>query len=248
VKRTAIAAALAVVLRGATGLAAAANVAGSAEAGDPAPYTFSIGPFVPSYAPPAAGTYELPPIGAVGDHPLIDASGAKTTLAAVVGGRMAVVSFIYGTCSEKTGCPLATAVLHRLDERIAANPDMAQRVALVSISFDPAHDADRLAAMQRMRAPGSTWAFVTAPDEAALGKLLADFGQSITMLRTADGRATGKFRHVLKVYLLDRAQNVRNIYSVGFLHPDLVWNDLETLRMEQASRASAGAASRQKSR
>ncbi len=246
-KRTAIAA-LAVVLWGATSMVRAADGAGSEAAGEPAPYTFSIGPFVPSYTPPAAGTYELPPIGAVGDHALVDASGAKTTLAAVVAGRMAVVSFIYGTCSEKTGCPLATAVLHRLDERIAANPGMAKHVALVSISFDPAHDADRLAAMQRMRAPGSTWSFVTSPDEAALGKLLVDFGQSVTMLRTADGRATGKFRHVLKVYLLDRAQRVRNIYSVGFLHPDLVWNDLETLRMEQASTAAAGSATRQGSR
>jgi cytochrome c peroxidase len=34
---------------------------------------------------------------------------------------------------------------------------------------------------------------------------------------------------VLKVFLVDRARRVRNVYSVGFLHADLVLNDLRTV-------------------
>ena len=204
-----------------------------------APYTFAIGPFVPSFSAPPAGTYELPPIDTVGDHPLVDAADAKTTLAKVVGDRIAVVSFFYGTCSEKNGCPLATAVLHRLDQRIASDTKAAAGVSLVSVSFDPVHDGpERLAAMQRMRAARSTWAFVTAPEGGPLESLLDDFGQTISRLRTEDGRPTGAIRHVLKVYLVDRARKVRNIYSVGFLEPDLVWNDIETLRIEDARAAN----------
>src|SRR5205085_11538039 len=165
----------------------------------------------PSYEPPPAGTYDLPAIDTVGDHPLVDASGAKTSLAGLVGDRMTVVSFFYGTCSEKNGCPLSTAVLHRLDARIASDADLSRRVALVSISFDPLHDTpERLTAMQRMRAAKSTWAFATSPDEASLAGLLADFGQSITKLRAEDGSWTGTFRHVLKVYLVDPERRVRN--------------------------------------
>ena len=197
-------------------------------------YTFGIGAFTPSYTLPAAGSYELPTIDTVADHAVVDSSGKETTLSKVIGNRLAVVSFIYGTCGEATGCPMSTAVLHRLDAKLAADPEIAQDVALVTVSFDPARDTpERLAEMQKQRASGSSWQFVTARDEAALRPLLDDFGQSVSRLRYADGTWTGVYRHVLKVFLLDRDARVRNVYSVGFLHTDLVLNDLETLRLEK---------------
>lgn len=202
-------------------------------AADPG-YTFAIGPFTPSYRAPEPGTYELPPIRTVHDHGVVDSGGRDTTLDRVLDGRIAVVSFFYGTCGEKTGCPMSTAVLHRLDARLASDPQAARDVSLVSISFDPARDTPaRLAQMEKMRAPGSTWRFLTTCDEAALRPLLDDFGQDIAKLTRADGSWTGQYRHVLKVYLVDGKRRVRNIYSVGFLNPDLVWNDVETLRLEQ---------------
>ena len=45
----------------------------------------------------------------------------------------------------------------------------------------------------------------------------------------ADGTWSGTFRHVLKVFLLDQRNHVRNVYSVGLLDPQLVLNDLRTL-------------------
>lgn len=196
-------------------------------------YTFGVAPFVPTYRPPAPGSYELPPIRTVRDHGVVDSSGRDTTLERLTDDRIAVVAFFYGTCSDSAGCPLSTAVLHRLDQRLAADPEMARHVSLVSISFDPARDTPaRLAEMEKARAPGSTWRFVTACDEAALQPILDDFGQSIAKLKREDGSATGLFRHVLKVYLVDGDRRVRNIYSVGLMNPDLVWNDIETLRRE----------------
>lgn len=195
-------------------------------------YTFAVGAFAPAYTPPAPGSYELPPIDTVGDYPLVDASGAATTLASVIGDRLAVVSFIYATCGEATGCPMATAVLHRLDRTLAADATLAGEVALVTISFDPARDTPvRLEEMQKQRSAGSSWQFVTARDEAALAPLLDDFGQSISRLYWPDGTWTGVYRHVLKVFLLDRGRRVRNVYSVGFLNPELVAGDLKTLQM-----------------
>ncbi|MFN2425109.1 MAG: SCO family protein [Candidatus Binatia bacterium] len=199
-------------------------------------YTYGIGAFEPAYAPPAPGTYELPPIDTVADHAVVDAAGKKTTLSEIIDGRLAVISFIYASCAEATGCPMSTAVLHRLDRELAANPEFARDVALVSVSFDPVRDTPaRLAEMQKQRAPGSSWQFVTASDEASLSPLLEDFGQSISKLYYPDGAWTGVYRHVLKVFLLDRNRRVRNVYSVGFLHPDLVRNDLETLRRQNTN-------------
>jgi cytochrome c peroxidase len=202
---------------------------------DAVAYTFAIGAFDPQYTPPAPGTYGLPPMGDVSDHVVVDADGNETTLSKVIGDRLAVVSFIYGTCSESAGCPMSTAVLHRLDAQLSGDPAAANDVALVTVSFDPTRDRpQRLAEMQKQRADGSSWQFVTASNEAALAPLLDDFGQSVSKLRYADGTWTGVYRHVLKVFLLDRDKRVRNIYSVGFLNPQLVRGDLETLRMEAA--------------
>lgn len=232
----ALATAMAVLLAAA---AAGAADPGAADANRPplghddTTYTFAFGAFDPSYALPEPGTYQLPPIDVAGDHAVVDAAGRDTTLSQLIAGRFAVVSFIYGTCGEAAGCPMSTAMLQRLDRRIAADPVLSRDVALVTVSFDPQRDTpERLAAMENRRAPGSTWQFVSTRDEASLQPLLDDFGQSVSKLRYADGTWTGVYRHVLKVYLLDRRRQVRNIYSVGFLHPDLVWNDVRTLQMD----------------
>jgi cytochrome oxidase Cu insertion factor (SCO1/SenC/PrrC family) len=104
-------------------------------------------------------------------------------------------------------------------------------VTLVTVSFDPARDTPaRMAEMRARHAPVSDWQFVTTRDAAMLQPLLDDFGQAISPLRYPDGTPTGVFRHVLKVFLLDRGRRVRNVYSVGFLYPELVLNDLRTVR------------------
>lgn len=197
-------------------------------------YTFGVGTFTPSYVPPAAGSYELPPIDTIHDHPLVDAAGKPITFSKAIGDRFAVVSFIYGSCAEATGCPMSTAALYRLDEHLSGESTLTGEVALVTISFDPERDGpERLMQMQNQRVKGSTWQFLTADSQSSLATLLADFGQTISRLNYPDGEWTGVYRHVLKVFLLDRQRRVRNVYSVGYLQPELVRNDLETLRLAE---------------
>jgi len=205
-----------------------ALAAGIARAGD------SAGTFAPEYTLPAAGTYELPPIQTVVDHALLDEAGGETTLFDVVRGRIAIVAFVYTTCAESTGCPLSTAVLHRIDRSLADDPDLRDRVALISVSFDPERDTPaRMRMVREGFTPKTDWAFLTAADEAALRPVLDDFGQPVAKLRYENGEWTGLFRHVLKVFLLDEHDQVRNIYSTGMISPDLVMNDLRTLAMER---------------
>jgi len=193
-------------------------------------YTYGVGTFVPEYAPPPPGTYELPPIKTVADHAVLDEAGRPTTLFTLARGRLAVVAFIYTTCAEATGCPVSTAALHRLDRAVAAAPELRDAVTLVTVSFDPERDTPaRMASTRRLHAPAGDWRFVTTPDGATLQPLLDDFGQPVAKLRRADGSWTGLFRHVLKVFLVDRERRVRNVYSVGFLHAELVLNDLRTV-------------------
>ena len=196
-------------------------------------YTYGVGGFTPEYAPPPPGSYTLPVVDTIADHPVVDADGRKTTLFALKGTRVAVVSFVYTTCIEATGCPLGQAVLHGLDRTLAADPALARRVTLVTVSFDPERDTPaRMATSRRFHAPQTDWRFVTTRSEAELAPLLADFDQPVAKLRFEDGTWTGLYRHVLKVFLLDGQSRVRNVYSTGFLHPALVLNDVRTLVLE----------------
>lgn len=193
-------------------------------------YTFGVGGFAPEYTPPAPGTYTLPVIGTTTDHPLLDADGRPTTLRDAQGDRLAVVAFVYTACIEAAGCALSQAVLERVDRALAADPALARRTTLLTISFDPERDTPaRMAVVRRFHRPRTDWRFLTTRSEAELAPLLADFGQPVARLRLADGTWTGLFRHVLKVFLVDAAGAVRNVYSAGFLDPALVLNDLRTL-------------------
>lgn len=197
--------------------------------------TYIVGVFHPEFTPPPPGTYRLPVIDTVSDHPVLGSDGRVTTLFALKRGRAAVVAFVYTTCAEAAGCPVSMAVLTRLDRLLAADPALAAAATLVTVSFDPARDDPaRMAEVRALQAPRSDWHFVTTHDEAELGPLLDDFGQPVARLRYPDGRATGLFRHVLKVFLLDAENRVRNVYSAGFLSAELVLNDVRTVLMQPA--------------
>ncbi len=216
-------------------LALAASVAADERAVKPEDlaYVYGVGRFTPEYAPPEPGTYALPPIDDVADHPLVGSDGRPTSLYALMRDRIAVVAFVYTTCAEATGCPVSNAVLHGLDGVVAGDPALRRHVRLVTISFDPERDTPaRLASTRALHEPRTDWAFATTRDEAALAPLLADFGQPVARLRFDDGRWTGLYRHVLKVFLVDPRHRVRNVYSTGFLHPQLIVNDIRTVLLE----------------
>jgi cytochrome c peroxidase len=200
--------------------------------------TYALGGFVPEYTPPAPGSYTLPVIDTVADHPLLDADGRATRLFALTDTRLALVAFVYTACIEAVGCPVSNAVLHQIDRALADDGTLAAEVTLLTVSFDPERDTPAQMARQRtLHAPRSRWRFATGSSEAALRPLLDDFDQPVAKLRFEDGVWTGLFRHVLKVFLLDREHRVRSIYSTGFLHPALVLNDMKTLVAETTVRA-----------
>ena len=64
--------------------------------------------------------------------------------------------------------------------------------------------------------------------------LVDGFGQDIHItFDRSSGRPRRELSHVLKVFLIDRAGDVREIYTSTFLYPRLVLNDIETLLMEE---------------
>ena len=183
------------------------------------------------YEPPPPGSYELPAMGRVAEHVLVDDAGGAARVPGLSPGQVAVVSFVYGSCAE--GCPLAFASLQRLDRALAADPALAGRVRLVTVSFDPLRDTpERMAELRTHLAPKSRWSFVTARDAASLEPVLADYGQRVMRLVDAEGAETGLLRHVLKIFLVDEYHRIRNVYSTGLMDARLIRNDIQTVLAE----------------
>ena len=191
---------------------------------------FIKGVFSPNFGPPAAGSYELPAVKRVAGFVLKDSTGRAVDTERVTAGKVAVVSFIYTACPERLGCPLASLALQDLQARLK-DQGLYRDVVLLSISFDPGRDSPaQLAKYARVYgADPAFWRFMTAPSSRVLEEMLESYGQDRAPVYDSRGRFTGRYSHVLKVFLVDRAGDIRNIYSAGFLVPDLVVNDIKTV-------------------
>jgi len=122
-------------------------------------------------------------------------------------------------------------VLSRVQARILDEPRLKQRVRLLSLSFDPIHDTPAtLARYSRSFARDDfDWQFLTTSGDAALEPILDAYDQWVQRDRDADGHYLGSMSHILRVYLIDRQRRIRNIYSMSFLHADVVVNDIESV-------------------
>jgi cytochrome c peroxidase len=190
------------------------------------------------FEPPTAGSYQLPPLGLAGDGTLLDSQGETTQLHALMGDKILVLSFIYSSCSEANGCPLATHVLDRIKTRLLASPGGGEAVRFISLSFDPVQDTPQV-----MRAYGSgfvsedfDWHFLTTSSESQLEPILQSYGQVVIRdPQTEDGQG-GRISHILRVFLIDQKKQIRNVYSPSFLHADTIINDIQTLQLESDTR------------
>jgi len=90
---------------------------------------------------------------------------------------------------------------------------------------------------------GAPWHFLTTGSAAHLAPLLAGFGQDVSVaVPGQSGQRPPVLSHLLKVYLIDRAGMVREIYAPAYLHPGVLYNDLVTVALEdKAVRVAAQA-------
>jgi cytochrome oxidase Cu insertion factor (SCO1/SenC/PrrC family) len=187
------------------------------------------------YDPPAPGSYTLPKVKRAADGDALDSSGRPLRLREVTHGRVTVMSFIYTRCAAAKACPYATGVLLELHKASAEDPALAGGMRLVSMSFDPSVDTpDRMAAYAALaegRSPAAQWSFLTTRSKAELQPILDSYGQAVDRKKNAFDPA-GPLNHTLRVFLIDRDGNIRNIYSAGTLDPRLVLADVRTLLME----------------
>jgi cytochrome oxidase Cu insertion factor (SCO1/SenC/PrrC family) len=187
------------------------------------------------FVPPAAGSYQLQKIQRVADSVLLDSAGRPVRLAALTRGKVTLLTFFYTYCVDPLGCPFAHTTLAGLRDRVRRDRSLAGQVRFVSVSLDPGHDTPAaIAGYAKEFAvdPNFEWRFLTARRVSELLPVLDDFGQDVSVETDDLGQATRTLHHMLKMFLIDGRGEVREIYTLAFLQPDVMFNDMKTLALE----------------
>jgi len=184
------------------------------------------------FVPPAPGTYVLHHIKPAPDGTVLGVDGRAAPLSRYTRGSITLLGFIYTTCSDPDGCPLAYRVFDALKETFTARAELHGKVRFVTLSFDPARDTPQVmkhyaGSRAVEKENGLRWYFLTTRSSRELMPLVEGFGQDVRVMRNRR-----ELSHVLKVFLIDRGGDVREIYSSQFLHPEVVLNDIQTLLLE----------------
>jgi protein SCO1 len=155
--------------------------------------------------PAAANVHLLQAGDAVPATQLTDQDGRSIALADFKGSAMAV-TFIYTRCPLAQYCPLLDKRFAEVQKIVAADPALAGKVRLLSISFDPKFDRPETlrAHANKLDADPKVWRFATA-DEAIVDRLAAEFG--LNVIREKDGTIT----HNLRTAIIDPTGHVTSI-------------------------------------
>ena len=191
------------------------------------------------YPPPKVGSYKLPPFGVAADGRVIDADGKEGRLHDFFGhGKIILLSFIYSTCSDVNGCPLATAVMYDIQRKIKNDPVLRDRLQMLSLSFDPVYDTPEVLSLYGGGyADAGNWRFLTTASWKELEPILDSYNQPVIRDVDEQGRELSTFSHILRVFLIDPEKRVRNIYSVSFLYPELIINDAKTILQDSVPKS-----------
>jgi cytochrome c peroxidase len=195
---------------------------------------------------PRPGSYVLPAMGSAADGSVVDSAGMDTSLHALYKDKIILLSLVYSTCDDVNGCPLATAVFHQIKGKLGELADLKNRVRLITLSFNPEHDTPEVMAhyAQALRDGGVDWRFLTTRSDTETQPILRAYRQPVQKEYDEQGRFTGRFSHLLRVFLIDGHQRIRNVYTVSVLHPDIVLSDILTLAQEVQARGPVSAGDR----
>ena len=141
--------------------------------------------------PVAEGVHLLAPGDPVPATTLTDHAGEAFSLSSWAGSA-GVVTFIYTRCPLPDFCPLMDRRFGEIQKTAAADPALAGRVKLLSVSFDPDVDTPAvLAARAAQVSAGPGWRFATAP-AAVVDRFAAQFG--VNVIREPDATITHNLR------------------------------------------------------
>jgi protein SCO1/2 len=136
-------------------------------------------PVVDVSSPPTARHDILRTGDPVPDEEFVDQTGTPVRLSSWRK-KVIAVTFIYTRCPLPDFCPLMDRNFASVQKLVAQDPLLRDRVRLMSVSFDPAHDTPAVLASHAARVGADTrsWSFVTGKRE-AIERFAGRFGVSV---------------------------------------------------------------------
>lgn len=158
----------------------------------------------------------------VPDAAFIDQDDRRRSLSEWTG-TPTLVTFIYTRCPLPNFCPLMDRNFATIQRAIAEDEQLAGRVKLISISFDPDYDtpATLAAHAAKLQADPDVWTFLTG-DRVTVDRIAARFG--VGVVRPTDG--SEEITHTLRTALIAADGTVAKIYAGNGWTPDAVIADL----------------------
>lgn len=147
----------------------------------------------------------VPPVPVQGTAPQ-----ARELRELLANGRdVTVVEFIYTRC--QTVCLSLGTVFQQMQAALQAAPAGADRVKLLSVSFDPAHDTPPVLASYaaRMRADAHWWRFVRVPQARDTQRLLDAFQVVVVPI------GQGDFEHNAGLLVVDPQGRLVRVFDVA---------------------------------
>jgi protein SCO1/2 len=188
------------------------------------------------FTPPRPGTYTLQKIQRVNDATFLEPSGQSARLSKVTTGKITLLTFFYTYCADPLGCPFAYHTLTDIRNKVLQDAGLIQRVRFVSISLDPTNDTPAAIRGYRdmvSRDAAMEWDVLTARSVRDLMPVLDDFGQDASVEQASDGTPRRAVHHMLKMFLIDQTGVIREIYTLAYLQPAVMLNDIQTLYLEE---------------
>ncbi len=148
----------------------------------------------------ATGSLDLlEPGGEVPDEPFIDQNGTSRRLSEWRK-KVIAVTFIYTRCPLPDFCPQMDRQFAAVQKTASQDPALANRFHLLSVSFDPEHDAPPVLAAhaKRVGADTTSWSFVTG-HATDIDRFASRFGVSVMR----EGQTTAEIVHNLRTAVID---------------------------------------------
>jgi len=143
------------------------------------------------------------------DGKLIDETGAPRTLADWRG-KVLVVTFIYTRCPFPDFCPRMDRQFKSVQTDILANSQLRDRVALLSISFDPVFDTPPVLAAhaKELGADPRVWHFATG-ERGSIDRIASQFGVSIVR----EGTGAESVTHNLRTAVIGSDGTLQTVFT-----------------------------------
>jgi protein SCO1/2 len=141
-------------------------------------------------------------------------------------GKTTVVTFIYTRCPLPDFCPLIDRNFAAVQAALKEDPALAERVHLVSVSFDPDYDTPAVLKKHaaRVGADPALWSYVTGSRE-SIDTFGGGFG--VTIMRE-DGTMQ-EIIHNLRTVVIDADGRLDHVLNGNDWKPDRLLSDIRAV-------------------